>query len=202
MDPGILPFFAKMDGDPSSQLDYPNTMEVTVCQWGECSATFASAQEVGQHVNEEHVGKKQSQYQCFWKNCLRNGEPLPNRFALIAHLRRHTGERPFQCPTCGKVFSRSDALNKHAKAQHGAELKNVSIYKTSTVDKSSAVKANIGQQSPHKLQAKLRRKLDYLESERSILIATYNISWLKIKRLRAEKLCLLELLLPLLNNSD
>ena len=37
---------------------------------------------------------------------------------LTIHMRRHTGERPFQRGICGKIFSRSDALKRHNKAVH------------------------------------------------------------------------------------
>ena len=71
----------------------------TVCSWAECSEVFESKQLLGEHLNDVHIGKKQSSYICEWIGCLRNGEPLPNRFALVAHLRRHTGERAISVPT-------------------------------------------------------------------------------------------------------
>lgn len=167
------------EGTPSSQWDLPDdASDTNICLWTDCGESFSSAQDLGQHLSSAHVGKKMSIYTCEWHDCLRNGEPLPNRFALIAHLRRHTGERPFKCKECSRSFSRSDALSKHMKAQHSHE--------TAT---------EVTGSSPTKLTLKLRRKLEYLETERSLLTLELQSVRTKIKRIRAEKLVILDILL-------
>ena len=86
------------------------------CCWSNCGIDFNSILELVQHVSGMHLSSSNNENLCLWAGCDRYGQSFHNRSSLNAHLRRHTGEKPYECINCQKTFSRSDALSKHLKS--------------------------------------------------------------------------------------
>ncbi|PNP53697.1 hypothetical protein THARTR1_05821 [Trichoderma harzianum] len=85
--------------------------QVTICDWDGCPA--------GDQGNMDKLKK----YTCEWRSCNRKGLPHASGYALKAHMRSHTREKPFYCylPECDRSFTRSDALAKHMRTVHETE---------------------------------------------------------------------------------
>ncbi|KAI9738690.1 MAG: hypothetical protein M1834_008195 [Cirrosporium novae-zelandiae] len=98
--------------------------QVTICRWDGCKAgDLGNMDELVQHIHDQHIGMRQKKYSCEWEDCIRKGMPHASGYALRAHMRSHTREKPFYCalPECDRSFTRSDALAKHMRTVHETE---------------------------------------------------------------------------------
>lgn len=127
--------------------------QVTECRWEGCDAgDLAHMDALVHHIHQDHIGSRQKKYSCEWADCNRKGQTHASGYALRAHMRSHTREKPFYCSLpgilpspllpspsslftcaqredgsnkieCDRSFTRSDALTKHMRTVHETEAR-------------------------------------------------------------------------------
>lgn len=115
--------YAAAQANPSDpeMADY---VQVTKCQWTGCTEREQNNMDnLVDHINNVHIPPRQKKYFCEWEGCTRKSLPHTSAYALKAHMRSHTKEKPFLCalPECDRSFTRSDALAKHMRTVHETE---------------------------------------------------------------------------------
>ena len=119
--------YSSAPGSPNDDEWTIREQAQTQCLWKDC--TFGAAEnndELVKHVQSTHCatgGPKKTKYVCEWGECQRKTSNHPSGYALKAHMRSHTKEKPYYCqlPECDKAFTRSDALAKHMRTVHEPE---------------------------------------------------------------------------------
>jgi hypothetical protein len=78
--------------------------QVTVCRWDGCNAGDLGNMDIlVKHIKDAHIGVRQKKYCCEWVDCSRKGTNHASGYALRAHMRSHTREKPFYCALPGEA---------------------------------------------------------------------------------------------------
>ncbi|CAL2027827.1 unnamed protein product [Caenorhabditis brenneri] len=83
-----------------------------------CMKWCQNPEEMTAHLNEVHI-PRENNVMCYWSNCGQKGKPFKKRYAIVNHVRVHTGETPFQCDVCRKGFARAANLKVHERTHTG-----------------------------------------------------------------------------------
>lgn len=101
---GMSDVSSDTDGDvPSSPTNARYEEEdfqeqVSVCAWDGCEAgDQGNMDNLVEHIHNEHIESRQKKYTCEWVGCNRKSMPHASGYALKAHMRSHTREKPFYC---------------------------------------------------------------------------------------------------------
>lgn len=77
--------------------------QVTVCAWEGCKAgDLGNMDRLVEHIHNDHIEGRQKKYTCEWEDCSRKSMPHASGYALRAHVRSHTREKPFYCALPGE----------------------------------------------------------------------------------------------------
>ncbi|XP_059472995.1 transcription factor E4F1-like [Neocloeon triangulifer] len=107
-------FSLKVDGICDESLNFlhalPGTKTRSECKI--CGNSYRDATILKTHIATVHsVGKP---YACDFEHC---PFACKTKASLERHIRRHTGERPFVCESCGRSFRESGTLARHVKSR-------------------------------------------------------------------------------------
>lgn len=111
---GLSDVSSDTSGDiPSSpinaRLDEEDFQEqVTFCAWEGCDAgDLGNMDKLVEHIHNDHIESRQKKYTCEWNGCNRKSMAHASGYALKAHMRSHTREKPFYCYLPGTFISSS-----------------------------------------------------------------------------------------------
>jgi len=102
--PGSPHLGATGGGDEDDYGGYGHREQISACKWDGCEAgDLGNMDLLVQHLHDEHIHARQKKYSCEWGDCNRKGIPHASGYALRAHMRSHTREKPFYCSLPGML---------------------------------------------------------------------------------------------------
>lgn len=89
--------------------------EIFTCLWQGCTQQYFDAEQLYNHLTNDHVGRKSTGnlcLTCHWGQC---DVTVVKRDHITSHLRVHVPLKPHRCGFCKKAFKRPQDLKKHEK---------------------------------------------------------------------------------------
>lgn len=92
-------------GVPPRPEDDETHEQVRICAWEGCTAgDMGNMDKLVDHIHAEHIEMRQKKYTCEWTDCARKSYAHASGYALKAHMRSHTRQKPFYCVVPGKFL--------------------------------------------------------------------------------------------------
>ena len=97
------------------------------CNWNNCFASFANADELKSHVDIAHIDldgvsfeSGKPTYVCRWNNCPKSTHVFAHRYRLLRHVGGvHCKTLSHKCDQCPKSFSYAEGLRDHKRVHTG-----------------------------------------------------------------------------------
>ncbi|KAI1300725.1 hypothetical protein EDD11_006015 [Mortierella claussenii] len=110
-----------------------------VCRWDACNKNFGDAEQLYEHLRDDHVGRKAHNNLCLtcrWDKC--EVPTFLKRDHITSHLRVHVASKPYHCEICHKGFKRPQDLKKHEKTHPAGSFSDDTTAVSTTTKSTSA----------------------------------------------------------------